>query len=96
MKPPGPVSDVTRMQTFMVLSAQVALLPYEVVATTVCWACGAPAGTNAGPPLSPSHTPGTCVEPPWLDWRIRAVRLWSTGAVAVRRPLLLVVVSVTP
>ena len=32
-------------------------LPYDVVPTTTCCACGAPAGRSAGPPLSPSHGP---------------------------------------
>jgi hypothetical protein len=67
MKPVGPISLVTRMQTLVVFCAQVLLSPYDVVPTTRCWACGAPAGKSAGPPLSPSHTPWMCDAPPVLD-----------------------------
>jgi hypothetical protein len=69
MKPPGPVCEITRMSTPQGLSLiaggcgvpVVGLmqfeLPYDVVPTTTCIACGAPAGISAGPPLSPSHGP---------------------------------------
>jgi hypothetical protein len=67
MKPPGPDSEVTRMHTLRVFAEQVMLLPYEVVPATFCWASGTPAGKSAGPPLSPSQTPGVCAAPPWLD-----------------------------
>lgn len=96
MKPPGPVSLVTRMQVFSVFVAQLEASPVDVVPTTICWLCAAPAGTSAGPPLSPSQTPGVSEDPPWLDWRMVLVSWRLTGAVPVLRPLLLLLVSVSP
>jgi hypothetical protein len=64
MKPPAPVSLVTRMSVFCVMEEHADALPVEVVPTTVCALCAAPAGRRAGPPLSPSHVPWMCEAPP--------------------------------
>ena len=96
MNPLGPVSELTRLHTSEVFAVHVGPLPNEVVPATRCWLCAAPAGVSAGPPLSPSQVPGTWADPPSLDSRSAAVSCRSAGAVAVRRPVFEVLVSVTP
>jgi hypothetical protein len=63
MNPPGPVAEVTRMSVPVLPAGWHWGEPYDVVPTTFCWLCGAPAGMSAGPPLSPEHVPP--IPPPW-------------------------------
>lgn len=66
MKPLVALSAVTRMLTPYCVQFW---SPYEVVPTTTCDDCAAPAGKSAGPPLSPLQGPAIFLVPPSVYWK---------------------------
>ncbi len=64
MNPPAPLSEITRPAVVPVPGQLPPLSPAVRTPTTCCAVCTAPVATRTGPPLSPSHAPGTLPAPP--------------------------------